>query len=113
MGAEHRALWSTDKEGGHEKAYCCFNSNARDFARIGQLMLDSGRWKGVAIISRHITADPLSMHDSDEDGKPAIITDCNGGGTLRAGYSMPWYFGPVYYCNAGKTYGHCEVGQTP
>ena len=50
MGAEHPALWSTDRNGGNEKAYCCFNSNARDFARIGQLMLDSGRWKGNQII---------------------------------------------------------------
>ncbi|WP_315816293.1 serine hydrolase domain-containing protein [Paraflavitalea speifideaquila] len=51
LGAEHPALWSTDHTGGHEKAYCCFNSNARDFARLGQLMLDSGRWKGQEIIT--------------------------------------------------------------
>ncbi|MEI9911723.1 MAG: hypothetical protein WDO71_19970 [Bacteroidota bacterium] len=51
LGAEHPALWSTDKKDGVEKAFCCFNSNARDFARIGQLMLDSGRWKGNAIIT--------------------------------------------------------------
>ena len=51
MGALHPALWSTDKEGGNEKAYGCFNSNARDFARIGQLMLDSGRWKGNEVIT--------------------------------------------------------------
>jgi CubicO group peptidase (beta-lactamase class C family) len=50
LGAQHPALWSTDQTGGHEKAYCCFNSNARDFAKIGQLMLDSGRWKGAEII---------------------------------------------------------------
>jgi CubicO group peptidase (beta-lactamase class C family) len=50
VGAEHSVLWSTDKKDGHEKAFCCFNSNARDFARIGQLMLDSGKWKGTAII---------------------------------------------------------------
>lgn len=50
LGAEHAALWSTDHIGGTEKAYCCFNSNARDFARLGQLMLDSGRWKGNEII---------------------------------------------------------------
>jgi CubicO group peptidase (beta-lactamase class C family) len=50
LGAEHAALWSTDRIGGNEKAYCCFNSNARDFARLGQLMLDSGRWKGNEII---------------------------------------------------------------
>src|SRR5205823_14886354 len=52
MGAEHAALWSTDHIGGTEKAYCCFNSNARDFARLGQLMLDSGRWQGNEIIPR-------------------------------------------------------------
>ena len=50
LGAEHPALWSTDKEKGTIKAFCCFNSNTRDFARIGKLMLDSGKHKGVAII---------------------------------------------------------------
>jgi CubicO group peptidase (beta-lactamase class C family) len=50
LGAEHAALWSTDHIGGTEKAYCCFNSNARDFARLGQLMLDRGQWKGNEII---------------------------------------------------------------
>ncbi len=50
MGAAHAALWSTDHENGNEKAYCCFNSNTRDFARIGKLMLDSGKWNGVPVI---------------------------------------------------------------
>ena len=52
LGAKHAALWSTDHIGGNEKAYCCFNSNAQDFARIGQLMLDSGSWKGNEIITK-------------------------------------------------------------
>lgn len=50
LGAEHPALWSTDHENGYTKAYCCFNSNTRDFARIGKLMLDSGKWNGVPVI---------------------------------------------------------------
>lgn len=50
LGAEHSALWSLDKKNGHEKAYCCFNTNALDFARFGQLMLDSGKWNGASII---------------------------------------------------------------
>jgi len=50
LGAEHEALWSLDKKEGMEKAFCCFNSNARDFARIGQLMLNSGKWNGVQLI---------------------------------------------------------------
>jgi CubicO group peptidase (beta-lactamase class C family) len=50
LGAVHPALWSKDNEKGYEKAYCCFNSNAKDFARIGKLMLDSGKHNGVQII---------------------------------------------------------------
>lgn len=50
LGAEHAALWSIDKPNGNEKAYCCFNSNARDFAKLGQLMLDSGKINGMPVI---------------------------------------------------------------
>jgi len=39
LGAKNDALWCLDKPDGMEKAYCCFNSNARDFARIGQMVL--------------------------------------------------------------------------
>lgn len=51
MNAEEDALWSLDKEDGIEKAYCCFNSNARDFARFGQLILNEGDWNGRQLIS--------------------------------------------------------------
>ncbi len=50
LGAEQPAYWSLDHEGGMEKAYCCFNSNARDFARLGQLYLDSGKWGGKQLV---------------------------------------------------------------
>ena len=71
LGAEHNALWSTDKQGGHEKAYCCFNSNARDFARIGQLMLDSGKINGNPVIDSayfHKSVTPCLI--PDENNKP-------------------------------------------
>jgi CubicO group peptidase (beta-lactamase class C family) len=51
MHAEEDALWSLDHKDGIEKAYCCFNSNARDFARFGQLILNKGSWEGKQIIS--------------------------------------------------------------
>ncbi|MCL2155543.1 MAG: serine hydrolase, partial [Leptospirales bacterium] len=51
IGAEHDALWSLDRDNGIEKAYCCFNTNARDFARIGQLILNKGKWNGKQVIS--------------------------------------------------------------
>ncbi len=51
LGAEHDALWYLDKKNGMEKSYCCFSSNARDFARIGQMVLDSGKYNGKQIVS--------------------------------------------------------------
>jgi CubicO group peptidase (beta-lactamase class C family) len=39
IGAEHNATWNVDKVGGHEKAFCCFNATARDYARVGQALM--------------------------------------------------------------------------
>ena len=52
LGAEHSALWSLDHANGVEKAYCCFNSTATDFARIGQMVLDSGQFNNQQIVSK-------------------------------------------------------------
>ncbi len=54
LGAKNDALWCLDKKNGMEKAYCCFNSNARDFARIGQMVLDKGKFDDVEIVSNKI-----------------------------------------------------------
>lgn len=51
LGASRDALWSVDHEGGIEKAYCCFNSNARDFALLGRLILGRGEVDGKRIVS--------------------------------------------------------------
>ncbi|MBI9069211.1 MAG: serine hydrolase [Salinivirgaceae bacterium] len=57
MGAVNEALWCLDNKNGTEKAYCCFNSNARDFARWGQLVLNQGVWNKDTLISpEYITA---------------------------------------------------------
>jgi len=50
MGMERDALWSKDSENGMEKAYCCFNSNAKDFAKLGQLLLNNGKWNDKQIL---------------------------------------------------------------
>jgi CubicO group peptidase (beta-lactamase class C family) len=69
MGAAHSAFWSLDHEGGNEKAYCCFNSNARDFARFGKLYLDSGRWNGKQLVSEEYVLNSI---------KPANLVDEQG-----------------------------------
>uniref|UniRef100_UPI0025E66EF1 serine hydrolase domain-containing protein n=1 Tax=uncultured Chryseobacterium sp. TaxID=259322 RepID=UPI0025E66EF1 len=50
MGMEQNATWSTD-ESGMEKTYCCIHSNARDFAKLGQLFLDNGKVNGQQILN--------------------------------------------------------------
>ena len=42
IGAEESAYWNVDHLGGLEKTFCCFNATARDYARIGKLILDNG-----------------------------------------------------------------------
>lgn len=69
MGAVNDALWCLDDENGMEKAYCCFNSNARDFARWGQLILNNGIWNGDTLIStEYIQASIHSADLTDETG---------------------------------------------
>jgi CubicO group peptidase (beta-lactamase class C family) len=51
MGAVEDALWQVDsKENGMEKAYCCFATNAKDFARMGKLYKDHGKWNGEQLL---------------------------------------------------------------
>jgi len=50
MGMENDAYWSKDRKEGMEKAYCCINSNVRDFAKFGQLLLQKGNWNGRQIL---------------------------------------------------------------
>lgn len=71
MGAHHDALWSLDQPNGVEKAYCCFNTNARDFARFGQLILNYGKWNGRQLVSESYLDQALApaSHLIDENGK--------------------------------------------
>jgi CubicO group peptidase (beta-lactamase class C family) len=51
LGTEQPAKWSTDEKG-VEKAFCCIHATARDFARIGQLMMQEGEWNGKQLLSK-------------------------------------------------------------
>ena len=57
LGFENNSLWQIDgKKNNTVKAYCCFNSNARDFARFGKLYKDFGKWNGVQILDSSFVA---------------------------------------------------------
>ncbi len=52
LGMEHNASWSTD-DLDVEKTFCCIQSNARDFAKIGNLILNQGKSEGIPIIDEN------------------------------------------------------------
>jgi CubicO group peptidase (beta-lactamase class C family) len=87
MGCENNALWSLDKKNGYEKAFCCINSNARDFAKFGKLYLDSGRIKGNQLIPLEYllkSIQPNYLPDGDLDMKKADF------------YGYQWWIIPNY-----------------
>jgi CubicO group peptidase (beta-lactamase class C family) len=70
LGAKHPALWSTDTPNGDEKGFCCINSNARDFARLGKLYLNFGNWNEVQILdSSYVKEVTLAADLMDKNGK--------------------------------------------
>lgn len=82
IGASQDALWTTDVEGGIEKSYCCFYSNALDFARVGQLMLDSGKWNGNQLIPTEYYLESI---------RPVNIKSASGKVINHYGYQ--WWLG--------------------
>jgi CubicO group peptidase (beta-lactamase class C family) len=98
LGAEKEALWSLDKEDGMEKAYCCFNATARDFARVGEFVRNFGKWNGQQLLSEAYIKEMIHPHGvPDKDGK---ATDY---------YGYQWW---VYHTLAGDVpYARGILGQ--
>ncbi|HSZ24971.1 MAG TPA: serine hydrolase [Cytophagaceae bacterium] len=87
LGCERDAIWSLDKDNGYEKAYCCINSNVRDFAKFGKLYLDSGRFEGKTIIPQEYllnSIQPNLLPDGDLDMKKSNF------------YGYQWWIIPDY-----------------
>ena len=92
LGAEHTAWWGKDTEDGDFKGFCCLYATARDFARIGQLYLDSGSWRGQRILPREYWQASITPARLDDKGSP----------NQRYGYYWwlidPGTPGAMYYC---------------
>lgn len=91
MGAEHIAYWQKDDEEGMVKAYCCFASNARDFARFGKLYKQQGQWNGQRILDSAFVAQSTTPYlaASPEYGIGWWLFDYKG----KKGYYMRGHLG--------------------
>lgn len=98
IGARHNAYWSLDHDNGVEKAYCCFNSNALDFAKIGQLYMHHGTVNGQQIIDSNYVSESML---------PANLLDMNGNKNTCYGYS--WWM--MDYKGMHITYARGILGQ--
>lgn len=84
LGMEYVATWSLDQiENGIEKAYCCLNARAIDFAKFGKLYLNGGSWNNIQIVP-------------EEWVKKSVAID-----TLEA---SPWYYQYQWWL-ASRIYG--------
>lgn len=89
MHAMEPAYWSLDGENGMERSFCCFNTNIRDFARFGKLMLHNGVWNGDTLVNPEYAK--LSTRPADlkyPDG-----TECKSYGLHWWTLDLPQYQG--------------------
>lgn len=77
LQAQESAQWTYDETSNRERAYCCFYSNARDYARLGELVLCDGNWKGEQLISPEYIEESVS---------PAMVADASGSPVDFYGY---------------------------
>jgi CubicO group peptidase (beta-lactamase class C family) len=66
LGMEYDASWSVDrKKNSLEKTFCCLNARARDFAKIGRLYKNKGKWNGKQIVSQKWVEESTKLDTSN------------------------------------------------
>jgi len=96
IGTEHDAYWSLDKESGDEKAFCCLYATARDFGRLGKLILQEGKWGNEQVVPLWYMKEIMKVPNlTTEEHVP----------NQRYGLHIWTWLGekePVYYCRGIK-----------
>lgn len=98
MNAVKPALWSVDKKDGDEKSFCCFNTNARDAARFGQLVLNKGQWNGQQLVSENYITDATQAASFLLNEEKSAALDC---------YGYQYWVLPYKGMNIPYMRGHC------
>lgn len=67
IGTEYGASWSLDRKGGMEKAFCCLNARARDYAKFGRLFLNNGNWEGEQVVPQSWVESSIKKTEESKD----------------------------------------------
>jgi len=100
IGAESEAYWIVDKSG-MEFAIGGLNAIARDYAKLGQLFLDSGRWQGEQIVPEDW------VRASVTPDAPHVMPGQRSTALRKDGYGFQWWipYGRQDEFNAQGIYG--------
>lgn len=77
MGAEDDAEWHRDSKGVPIN-FCCFNSNARDFARFGHVILHTGYWNNHYFLDSGFVQNMQQPEGSDYYGWSIWLGEIEG-----------------------------------
>ncbi len=84
-GCTDDAEWHVDGEG-QAIAYCCINSNARDFARLGHILLHKGTWNNHLFMDSANVSDFFSPISTEFYGRSIWLNSIEG-------YSFSYFHG--------------------
>lgn len=65
MGAESKASWSIDHEGGIEKTFCCVQAKPIDYARFGSIYLNEGKFNNQQIVPKEWVEKSITMNEKE------------------------------------------------
>lgn len=74
MGMNDDALWHTDDQG-MELTYCCLSTNARNYAKLGLLMMNKGRWNDQQLIPENFIAEMIKPEGTSYYGLSTWLSD--------------------------------------
>lgn len=84
IGAESEAYWIVDKAG-MEFALGGLNVTARDYAKLGQLFLDTGKWQGRQIVPKEWVLASITPD------APHVMPGKRANAALADGYGFQWW----------------------
>lgn len=86
LGMQHKGIWTTDRDGGLEKTWCCLAASAADFAKFGRLLLNNGVWNGDQIVSAEWVSSSTKINQVPASAWPARYRAAGW-----RGYAYQWW----------------------